>query len=60
MPNQRYVLLLRHIKYGEFYLLGDSITISNGMARPNSADAVNAAKAGEWPFSSMDESPLID
>jgi hypothetical protein len=52
--------LLRHIKYGEFYLLGDSITISNGMARPNSADAVNAAKAGEWPFSSMDESPLID
>ncbi|MGI9073452.1 MAG: hypothetical protein ACR2JB_19570 [Bryobacteraceae bacterium] len=59
MPHTRYVLFLRHVEPGDVYLLGDSIVIENGFARPNSPDGINAAKAGKWPFPHMKEDDLV-
>jgi hypothetical protein len=59
VPHTRYVLFLTHIEPGDFYLLGDSIAIENNVSRPNSPDAVNAVKAGKWPFLHMKEDDLV-
>jgi hypothetical protein len=59
VPHTRYVLFLRHIEPGDFYLLGDSIAIENNVSRPNSPDALNAVKAGKWPFLHAKEDDLI-
>jgi hypothetical protein len=56
----RYLLFLTHAEPGDFYLLGDSIMIENGAARPNSPDAVNAVKASAWPFLGLSEDDLAN
>ena len=60
IPNGRYFLFLRHVKSGDFYLTGDSISITTGVAWPNSPDAVQAAQAGQWQFSSLNESQVSE
>jgi hypothetical protein len=60
MPRGRYVLFLRHIDPGDFYLFTTSIAIENGVALPTSPDAVAATKAGDWPFLSMKEADVVD
>jgi hypothetical protein len=59
LPHTRYVLFLRRIEPGDFYILGDSIAIENNVSRPNSPDALNAAKSGKWPFLYMKEDELV-
>jgi hypothetical protein len=58
-PRGRYVLFLKQVADGDFYLLGYSIVIEDGLARPNSPDAVNAVLAGNWPFLHMNEDALV-
>ncbi len=45
---------------GNFYLLADSIAVNGGSARPNSPDAVDTARKGEWPFLALNENDLED
>jgi len=59
MPGRRYVLFLRHIQNGDFYLLSDSISLDNGTANPNSPAAAQAAAAGKWAYAGLPESTLL-
>lgn len=60
MPHSRYVLFLRHIESGDFYLLADSILIDNGIALPNTPDSLHAALAGQWPLLGLREDVVLD
>ena len=58
-PRSRYVLFLRHLPLGDFYLAWDSILLDGDAAKPNSPDSDNAVAAGRWPYLNLSESALV-
>lgn len=60
VPHHRYVLFLKHIAEGDFYLLDKSIDVTEGYASPNDPDDVVADQKGTWPFAQMNEPDLLN
>jgi len=55
VPGGRYIFFLRRVPEGEFYLIAKSIELRDGKALPNSADDVDRAEHGTWPFLDQEE-----
>jgi hypothetical protein len=60
VPGGRYLLFLRNVPDGDFYLIAKSIELRNGKALPNSAGDVARAEQGTWPFLDKDESQTLE
>lgn len=57
--HRGYVVFLKHITEGDFYLLDKSIDITTGYAVPNDPDDTIAQQRGTWPLREMSESEVV-
>jgi len=59
VPGHRYLLFLRYVADGDFYLMGKSVELAGGRAVPNSREDVEKAENGTWPFQDQDDETML-